>query len=135
MSEETIPEFPKKGSNGTATQTSWSVEARHCFSDPVQIGKQLFDERWRTVQFNDADFGVPVRERDRAQGYFNYAAAQALRWWFHATAEITGGGICLETRLVKHITKSHFECEAVSAHCLITGEDRSNIMPDWGTQS
>lgn len=128
-------EFPKKGSNHNGTEHAYTIEARSMFNEPQVFGKQIFDQRWKRVQFDQVapPFGVPAGHSMVADrlGLHSYPAAQALRWWFHANAHATFSGICLESRIVKHAVSYTFSEEAVSAHEVISGEDRSNIMPDW----
>lgn len=116
--------------NGTTE--GWSVEGRSVFLRAEEINGQLFDERWQRVQFIKGPIGVPNNSWDEPwlsrMGLHSYAAAQALRWWFHANADLSA---CLETRLVRHRVKYSVASERVDEHCLIGGEDRSSIMPDW----
>ena len=133
------PEFPKKGQSGSGTEEAYSVEARFMYDEPKQFGAQIFDQRWKTVQFDRTNppFGVPTGHpsvlsvRD-ACGLYGYQAAQALRWWLHANAAAGWQDTCLETRLVKHKLRYEFSSEAVSAHAIVGGDDRSGMMPDYG---
>lgn len=117
-------------------ERGYSVEARYNYTHPVQLGGQLFDNRWRQVEFKESAIGVPPHgcfsRKLKECGLLGYAAAQALRWWLHAAADAAHGGMCLETRIISHkITYSH-KIEVVGAHGHIHGEDRSNCIPDWG---
>lgn len=139
---EDVAEFPKKGQSGSGTEEAYSVQARFMYNSPQQFGKQIFDQRWTTVQFDQVTppFGVPhgaptvLGVRDTC-GLYGYQAAQALRWWFHANAAAAWQDTCLETRLVKHKLQYEFSSEAVSAHAIIGGDDRSGMMPDYGSKS
>ncbi len=126
-------DYPKSKGNGESTITGYTVEGRYNYSEPKQFGGQILDERWRTLIFPSAPFGVPIggfhKHELKMNGLLGYSAAQALRWWFHANADVLGS-LCLETKIVKHIIKSSYKCEAVSDHELITGDDRSNIKPN-----
>lgn len=90
----------------------YSVEARAQGELPQQFGEQIFDNRWRTVQFERARWpqrGVPTDplwgwHLDEC-GLYAYHTAQALRHWLHAE-HCT---FSLETRLVEH--KVHFRVE------------------------
>lgn len=134
---EPASEFPKKGGHGSGTEDCYTVQARSMYTEPQPFGKQIFDQRWKHVQFDQVQFplpGVPAGHSmisDRL-GLYSYPAAQALRWWFHANAHAGFSGICLETRIVKHKVTYTYAEEALSAHDVISGEDRSNLMPDWG---
>lgn len=124
-------------SSGRSTGVGYSVEARHRHSEPRTVAGRIFDERWREVGFEEGPAGVPVRvgpfDRARQHGLYPYAAAQALRWWLHATAEAEPGhGLCLETRLVEHRIEAEHEVTSVAAHDLVSGEDRSNTTPARG---
>ena len=123
--------------HGSGTETGYTVEARYDYQSPVQIGGQLFDNRWRQVDFEKSTIGVPTAPRHQRHiayhGLLGYAAAQALRWWLHAHAEAEHGvAFCLETRIVSHKISYSHEIETVAAHAHIHGEDRSNCIPDYG---
>jgi len=124
----------EKMSSQSGTCEGYSVEARSAFTSAEVINGQLFDERWSMVRFNDnSPIGVPRgpvwSERWLAAcGLYDYAAAQSLRWWFHAQS---AHKLCLETRLVKHTITYSVDSKRISEHVLITGEDRSSMMPDW----
>jgi len=132
MTEET--EFPKSRGNGNSTRYGWSVEAR-VSRDPVALGDQIFDTKWRTVSFVQCDFGVPTPRFDGGHGLFGYAQAQALLWWVHANDEAARSFSSIETRIVKHEIKENYSVTAISGHVEIGPEDRSNILPDWGKKS
>lgn len=137
MKSELEADYKKDRASGSWTFDGYSVEARHNYHDPMTVSGQVFDRTWRRVNFDESVIGVPLpRFRRHAlaeHGYLGYASAQALRWWFHAAIEAEQGlGICMETRLVKHSIHTTHKITAVSAHCHIHGEDRSNTMPDWG---
>ncbi len=136
MSEEDYPK--SRGSSNTSCE-GYTVEARFVGDKPVELSGQLFDNRWRQVDFVESKIGVPAAPQYllhdfRLKGLLGYSSAQALRWWMHAAADNNSpfGGLCLETKLVKHQLLTTSKCEAISEHCLIGGEDRSNCIPDWG---
>lgn len=143
MSEEANKEeYPKSSGNSSSTMPAYSVEARYNYSAPKEIAGQIFDNRWRRVIFNEGDAGVPIGSEYhinelRQYSVMGYSAAQALRWWLHAVADagVSMSGICLETKIVKHIIKTSSECEAVSEHDIVSGDDRTNMMPDYGKKS
>lgn len=130
-------DYKRECESCSGTESAYSVEARYKYHEPMQLGEQIFDNRWRRVHFRESVIGVPAcashQRRTKECGLLGYAAAQALRWWVHATAEASAGGaLCLETRLVSHkITYSH-KVEATGVYGHIHGEDRSNCIPDWG---
>ena len=133
--EQTNEAWPKKCESGKGTEEAWTVEARNTGNAPQVVGNQTFDNRWRQVEFVESSVGVPSARRysqASLHGLLTYPAAQALRWWVHAQADIDYQGILVETRLVKHLLRYEFNIEAVSAHALIGSDDRSNMMPDWG---
>lgn len=135
MTDEAQEEWPKKSSSGSATETLWSVEGRHTANEPLSLGTQIFDSRWRAIEFAEGQPGVPSSRRfshASMHGLMSYAASQALRWWVHAEADINYRGIYFETRLIQHTLKYEYKIEQVSAHAHIHGNDRSNLMPDWG---
>ncbi len=101
-------------SQGSLTSTGYTVEARFFMRDAEMIRQQLYDGQWRKVEFNLSANSIPmspVHHRELLEhGLFSYAAAQSLRWWFHAQAEIecVGGAPGLQTRLVQHrLTCTH----------------------------
>lgn len=114
-------EFPRNGSRGSGTTTGYRVEARHNYHSSITIGDQTFDLRWQEVTFQRGSPGVPTKigspHCEGTYGTHSYQAAQALRWWLHAAAEIDiAGGICLETRLVEHKIKYEYSVTVVAAH-------------------
>lgn len=128
--------------SGTGHFDGYSVEARYDYSSPVTIGDLTLDNRWRRVAFPKGHPGVPVGPGYHAPflnacGLMAYSSAQAMRWWLHASAEAYegGGGLCLETRIVKHRVRYSYGATRETEHCLVGGDDRSNIMPDWGKKS
>jgi hypothetical protein len=95
-------EDDKRTSSGESSGKRYAVQAR-CVYEPVVIGDQIFDSQWRNVNFNDsAEHGVPSKEERDFPGTYDYAAAQALRWWFVASLASFLRGICMETRLVEY---------------------------------
>ena len=86
----------------------WKVEARINANQPVDLGGEIFDSKWRFVRFTKAaHFGVPnpslyAHALDQCD-LFGYEQAQALRWWFHANFPFTSG---LETRLASYKVES-----------------------------
>ena len=131
-------------SKGSSTRRCYSVEAKYDYPDPKQFGRQIFDKTWRMVYFDkdtNGAIGVPDRSlHDRetiGHGFLSYQAAQSLRWWLHASAEAEslGGALCLSTRLIMHEIKTTYEITALSYHDHIHGDNRSNIMPDYGIES
>lgn len=131
-------DYPKKGSSGSSTDHGYSVEARLNYRTPKEIAGHILDNRWQTLQFDKHPAGVPThgsfRESLGRANLLGYSAAQALRWWFHAIADATFDGICLETKLVQHVVRESHSVEAISEHMLIRGEDRSSSIPDWGNK-
>jgi hypothetical protein len=78
-----MEEKPTSASGGSAV--GYSVEAR-CQQDcgPVSVGKQLFDNQWRLIDFPQGA-GVPNDDPLRVlekHNLYTYQTAQALRWWF-----------------------------------------------------
>ena len=114
---KTIPleeDYKTVKSTHTLIRTGYIVEARFQDCDPGIVGKQIYDDRWRQVKFDQSKIGVPMSPAYHRelidQGLFTYSSAQALRWWFHAQAEIecVGGAPGLQTRLVQHrVTCTH----------------------------
>jgi hypothetical protein len=107
-------DYKTKKSKGSATRTGYTIEARFHVRDPENVGRQIFDQNWRQVEFDQSAIGVPMSTSYHRElldhGLFSYSAAQALRWWFHAQAEIecVGGAPGLQTRLVQHrVTCTH----------------------------
>ncbi len=101
-------------SQGSLTSTGYTVEARFFMRDAEMIRQQLYDGQWRKVEFEQFIVGSPPIDSYQREllehGLFSYAAAQSLRWWFHAQAEIecVGGAPGLQTRLVQHrVTLAH----------------------------
>jgi hypothetical protein len=111
------PEFPHVVRSGSGSGgEGYYVQARYMYSEAVVICGQLFDKRWKRVSFEPSTAGVPVhRPYDVAKHLtelMDYAAANALRWWFVANATLTNNDICLETRLVACRIKYSYEATA-----------------------
>lgn len=114
---KTIPlerDYNTVKSQGSLTSTGYTVEARFFMRDAEMIRQQVYDGQWRQVEFDQSAIGVPMSTSYHREllehGLFSYSAAQALRWWFHAQAEIecVGGAPGLQTRLVQHrLTCTH----------------------------
>lgn len=131
-------EYPKKGQSQSGTNHAYSVQARYDYPEPKVFGDIILHKEWKTIYFpKSRDVGVPTGNAldwaGNQMGLMSYQAAQALRWWFHANAEAEIlGSLCLETRIVKHKVEYSIKEEAISDHEYIGGDDRSNVMPDWG---
>jgi len=114
--------YPKKGPSQSGTGLDgYSVMARYNYHAPTEIAGQMFDNRWRTVNFAETRVGVPTgpswnRAQYHACHVIGYSAAQALRWWLHAIADSAPEmiGLCLETKIISHEIKYSYECVAVS---------------------
>lgn len=136
MNPKQLIERAEPHSRGSGTETGYKVEARYNFNQAVKISDFIIDNRWRQIDFPKATNGVPqapfYQRHTLEHGYLSYAAAQALRWWLHAEAESDGGGLCLETRIVKYKIAHSYEITRVAEHMRIGGDDRSNCIPDWG---
>lgn len=131
-------DYKRDRGSGSGQETAYAVEARYNAASPVSIGEQIFDNRWREVVFPKGPIGVPGRpwnEQSMKLRLLGYSQAQALRWWLHAEADSTMSGICLETRLIKYEVSHSHKAVAVSQHCIVGGEDRSNFVPDYGIKS
>lgn len=117
MTHKTIPledDYEIIKSKGSSTSMGYTVEARFFMRESEKIRQKIYDEQWRQVEFDLSANSIPmspVHHRELLEhGLFSYAAAQALRWWFHAQAEIecAGGAPGLQTRLVEHrLTLAH----------------------------
>lgn len=119
--------FPYSHNSCSGQDEGWSVEARYIFPEAKEFGKQIFDSRWRQVDFFQSPIGVPsttmLHRHASSMGLLPYQSAQALRWWFLAELERECmGSLCMETRLVRHTVKYSLSCEAVSAHDNLGGD-------------
>ncbi len=128
-----MSDYPQDAGKTSSVCPAYSVEARYNYHESKKIGDQIFDNRWRRVIFDTGPIGIPIAVVRHAElknySLFNYSAAQALRWWLHAKADVTMDGFCLETKLVKHEIQSESKCRAMSEHEIISGEDRSSSRP------
>lgn len=81
--------YETRRDNGGGTMEGCTVEARVLGREPASIAGQLFDDRWRPVRFALGEVGVPsVPSFCKKLGEHNLlgkSAAQALRWWLHAS--------------------------------------------------
>lgn len=128
MTEET---FPQKGNSGSGTTPCYSVQARYVADEPKQIGEVIYHKDWKTLRFESSKVGVPQGICDpycqaARMGLLSYAAAQALRWWFHASVD-PHGGLCFETRILKHIVEDSYSEMVVGAYEEVA--DMGAIMP------
>ena len=115
--------------SGSGSLPLYTVEARYASQEPRVLCGQVFDNRWREIQFQKSSTtGVPSNTWPLDYpGYYSFEAAQALRWWFIAQAGASGeGNWCLETRLVRHKAKYSYE---VKAEAYIDPRDRSGEVP------
>lgn len=130
-------DYPYDGNSCSGTDEGWTVEARYVYPSPLVFGEQIFDSRWKSVDFYKSPIGVPSGNENymnrfaALMGLLPYKSAQALRWWFLAELGRDGisGGLCLETRLVRHEVKYSVSSKAVSAHDNLGG-DLAQYSPD-----
>ena len=130
-------DYQTDGNSGSGTTTGYSVEARCSCREPKRYGDLILHDKWQTIHFPKGSPGVPPPKFQQYElertGLHGYQAAQALRWWFHAELEQEiMGGLCIETRIIKHEIEYSYKATAISQHEVIGSEDRTNYMPDWG---
>lgn len=107
--------YEKNRGSGSGTEIGYTVEAKYDYLCPAEISGQLFDNRWRAVNFEKSKIGVPscapsYQRHLLENGLLSFSAAQALRWWFIAEVEASNHGfsLCWATRLIEHrVTFSH----------------------------
>jgi hypothetical protein len=123
-------------STGSSRKTGYSVEAR-VSSRPLTVSGQTFDNNWVEVKFQENPSGIPShspydQELSNA-GLLGYSAAQALRWWLHASAEYEHlfGCDALETRLVRFSLKSTSEVVAVNCSSGLNSSDSEIINGEF----
>lgn len=123
--------------NGSGTSVGYTVEAKYDYPAPVQIGDQLFDNRWRNVSFSKSPIGVPCTDDElNEHGLMTYTQANALRWWFHAQANAEHKGWVLVTRLISHKLEKTWKVTATEAHEIHGGDgNESTIKPRKDIQS
>jgi hypothetical protein len=138
--EQAGSEFPRKGASHNGTSEGYSIEVRYTGHRPQEVCGMILGKEWQPLKVlqTQQPFGVPIarpwNERIFGMlGLYDYAAAQAMRWWFHANAEATpaAGAMGVESRLVAHKVQFSVSEEAIYAHQYISAEDRSNCKPDW----
>ena len=107
----------------TTTVMAYKVEVRidpTSYSSPMNIGRQILDDKWRPLAYDRAPIGVPPLRlsphlTDR-YGLLSFASASALAWWALASIDCMSA----ECRLVKYTattsTVIHREGEAVMIH-------------------
>ena len=134
-------EFPSERGKHHSTMVGYTVEALFDYDSPRMIGGQLFDNRWRVVSFAQVSppYGVPTTKPFTAElskhGLYDYEAAQALRWWFHAVANNEGNEYCLRTRLVAHKVVSETRVTAEEAVCEESYQRGLASLPKAGSPS
>ena len=122
---------PVSRSNGSGTTFGYVVEARYMYREPAIINGAVCDKEWREVRFDKGTVGVPARRyshHTQEHGLFDFAQAEALRWWFLAAAEasVVMGMICLETRLVQYQVEYTHKVMAVA---IIDAQDSRGDTP------
>lgn len=136
--------FPRDGSSGQGTYRAYSVEARHNYSEPIDIYGTRYDREWRAVPVRSMPPGVglpskkhltsPMMERLRL---LSWEQANAIRWCLHCGGDEHGlGSLCLETRIVEHEVEYKYSERVVAAHAPIGGDDFGGTKPPttpfWG---
>ncbi len=119
--------YPYETSYCSGVENGWTVEARYVYPEPKVLGKQIFDNRWRAVDFQTSPIGIPACNFSNRfglhLGLLPYESAQALRWWFIAQINEDGAGaLCMETRIVKHRVEYTLSSKAVSSHDNLGGD-------------
>jgi hypothetical protein len=116
------------GPASSGTVFGYQVQARSTYSEPQLANGVLLDQRWKTISFSSAPEGFGVPRGDawdwqlQATYCYSYAAAQALRYWWLASARLNpGGGYCIETRLVKF--KIDYSIKATAASIMVPAPD------------
>ena len=124
--------FPYSTESEGGQQIGYKVEARLTSTHPKEFGGQVWDDRWRRIQFKEHPIGVPrgniLDHQAQQLGFHSYYSAQALRWWFLTELEKEClGSLCWETRLVKHKITYKVDSEALEAVETLTGEELRKI--------
>ena len=118
---DTKTDFPRSVGDHHSTMTGYTVEAMFDSDSPRTICKAIYDCTWRRVPFVESPIGIPTTKIFTVDlckyGLYDYEAAQALRWWFHAQANFEGNEYCLKTRLIVHEVVSHTTVTATQAVC------------------
>ncbi len=99
----------KRYSSGSGETRCYVVEARSRSDAPQLLESgDMLDGQWRRIRFPKAPIGVKVQLRCRAaasEGYLDFAAANALAWWFMANAVSVQSdryrALGIETRIVQ----------------------------------
>jgi hypothetical protein len=123
---------PVLRSSASGTTFGYAVEARFMYSKPTIINGIAYDKEWREILFDSGAVGVPPRRyshRTQEHGLFDFAQAEALRWWFLAEAEAGSvtGSLCLETRLVSYKVDYTYKVTAVA---IIDAQDARGDTPE-----
>ena len=61
MSPKTISleeDYKTIKSKGSSTRTGYTIEARFHVCEPEKIGRQIYDDRWRQVEFDRSAIGA-----------------------------------------------------------------------------
>jgi len=84
---------------------------------------QIVDAVWRPIEYtrNQTLIGIPQGYFDAKlteHGLLGHAQAEAIRWWFIASAdaEKSTGSMCLETRLQKYKLTITHKVEELDVH-------------------
>lgn len=120
-----IDNWPRSTNSGRGNSTGYSVEGRMAYARPAVLMGQVFDTRWAQIEFNNkAKIGVPSRSEHLIDPaiyeLLDFAAAQALMWWFRAAIEADqGNSSCFETRIVEHEITYEFKVTATGVKTVI----------------
>lgn len=89
---------PDTLTTGVSSENAYYVEARRDI--PKIVDGQIISQEWKRLTFPEGPIGVPMASKHAICGYFgyySYHAAEALRYWFLASADDDG---VTQTRLV-----------------------------------
>ena len=128
----------KEYGSGSGTLRCYIVEARTRLNHPIVLTSgEVLDAEWRQIRFpRGAPIGVRVELWNRTaegEGYLDYAAANALAWWFMANADYRSesGLICraigIETRLVQVEFQYSFSAAEKGIGPTMTAHDESAL--------
>lgn len=104
-----MSEKQKEYGSGSGTVRCYIVEARTRLDRPQMLTSgEMLDGKWRPIRLAPSPIGVRVQLWSRmaeSEGYLDFAAANALAWWFMSNAQeqspsgMIVRAVGLETRL------------------------------------
>jgi hypothetical protein len=111
--------------NYNETRTVYRVEARSCIDGNLEVGDQVFANKWKPIKIAKGSQGVKSNNSTysiaESNGYFSYRAAKVFQIWFLNDIGVEFAGLSLETRITSHTFELNYSITE-------TGEATKSLM-------